>query len=259
MRRQIRMVMYVMTCLAASGGFAIEARAEEWGTLTGRFVYEGEAKKPERLVVDKDLECCGKFLDEIVDESLVVGEGSGLANVFVYVRSKKKVAVHPDLEKAAGAPVILDNLHCRFQPHAIAVWGGKQKLEAKNGDPIGHAVAMNLTKNAPVNSLLPPGKTLEVAFSDGEPMPLQISCGPHPWEKAWIKVHDNPYIAISDSSGAFTIPNLPVGDLEFQVWHEKPGYLVAKPEWSKGRIKMAIKPGVNDLGEIKVPAKLFSK
>jgi hypothetical protein len=238
------------------------ASAAEWGTLSGTLLYGGEAPTPAKLVVDKDLECCGKYLDEIVDETLTVGPDGGLANVFVYLRSPKgkKPNVHPDLDAAAAAtPVVLDNMHCRFQQHAIAVWGGKQVMLAKNGDPIGHAVAMALTKNAPVNSLLPAGQTLELKFQEGEPLPAQITCGPHPWEKAWVKVHDSPYIAVTDRAGKFTIPNLPVGDWEFQVWHEKAGYLEAKKEWSKGRVKISIKPGENDFGVIKVAPALLSK
>ena len=258
MRRFVEAVL----CLLAVGVVVPPASAAEWGTLSGQFVYDGKAAAPARLVVDKDLECCGKYLDEIVDETITVGPEGGLANVYVYLRSPKgkKIEVYPDLEAAAtSTPVVLDNMHCRFQQHAIAVWGGKQTLVAKNGDPIGHAVAVALTKNAPVNSLLPAGQSLELKFQEGETLPAQITCGPHPWEKAWVKVHDSPYIAVTDRSGKFTIPNLPVGDWEFQVWHEKSGYLAAKPEWSKGRVKLAIKAGDNDFGVIKVAPELLSK
>ncbi len=37
----------------------------------------------------------------IVDESLVVSDKGGLANVFVWVRGPKDVKVHPDYEKTA--------------------------------------------------------------------------------------------------------------------------------------------------------------
>jgi hypothetical protein len=258
----MRQFVDVMRGLVVVGVVAAQAAAAEWGTLSGQFIYDGQAAAPAKLVVDKDLECCGKYLDEIVDETITVGPEGGLANVYVYLRSPKgkKVASHPDLEAAAAStPVVLDNMHCRFQQHAIAVWGGKQTLVAKNGDPIGHAVAVALTKNAPVNSLLPAGQSLELKFQEGEPLPAQITCGPHPWEKAWVKVHDSPYIAVTDRSGKFTIPNLPVGDWEFQVWHEKSGYLAAKPEWSKGRVKLAIKAGDNDFGVIKVSPDLLTK
>ncbi|WP_298859685.1 hypothetical protein [uncultured Gimesia sp.] len=90
-----------------------------------------------------------------------------------------------------------------------------------------------------------------------ERLPLKIDCAVHPWEKAYLLIKNHPYFAITDDKGAFTIKNLPVGDWEFQLWHEKPGYLVAKEEWKKGRIKMKIEPGKNDLGEIKVAPQLF--
>lgn len=243
------------------GGWTAVVRAADWGDLTGTLLYDGAAPARQRLVVDKDLECCGKYLDEIVDEAVTVGPTGGLANVFVYVRLErgKKITVHPDLEKAASKPAVLDNLHCRFQPHALAVWGGKQTLLATNSDPIGHAVKVDFLKNSPVNNLLPPAAKLEMKFQQAESLPAQVSCGPHPWERAYVKVHDSPSIAVTDMNGQFTIPKLPAGEWEFQFWHEKVGFLEAKPTWAKGRVKLPIKAGANDIGQIKVPAALFTK
>ena len=235
--------------------------AADWGDFTGTLTYDGAAPVRPKLVVDKDLECCGKYLDEIVDETVTVGPKGGLVNVFVYVRLErgKKITWHPDLEKAAAKPVVLDNFHCRFQPHAVAVWGGKQTLLSTNSDPIGHAVKMDFLKNAPVNNLLPPGAKLEMKFQQAESLPTQVSCGPHPWERAYVKVHDSPYFAVTDAEGKFSIPKLPAGEWEFQLWHEKVGFLEAKPAWAKGRFKFTIKAGTNDLGTVKVPASVFAK
>ena len=43
----------------------------------------------------------------------------------------------------------------------------------------------------------------------------------------WL-VLDHPYAAATDAKGNFTIKNLPVGDHEFRVWHERAGYLDRK-------------------------------
>jgi hypothetical protein len=63
-------------------------------------------------------------------------------------------------------------------------------------------------------------------------------------------------MCVSKPDGSFKIEKLPVGELEFQVWHERSGY-VATPEWSRGRFEMEIKPGANDLGTIKLDPALF--
>ena len=55
----------------------------------------------------------------------------------------------------------------------------------------------------------------------------------------------------------------PVRSLEFQVWHEKSGFVTTvklddkATKWDKGRFKKKLKKGANDLGEIKVAAKNF--
>ena len=69
---------------------------------------------------------------------------------------------------------------------------------------------------------------------------------------------EHPYVAVSALDGTFKISKLPAGELEFQVWHERVGYL-ATPSWKRGRLKMTIKPGVNDLGTIELDPALFDK
>lgn len=229
----------------------------EWGTLKGRFVYDGSPPTPEKLKVDKDLQCCGKYLDEIVDQGVVVGDGGGLANVYVYVRDEE-VKIHPDYEsKVENAK--MDHKHCRYQPHALTVWAGKQSITFGNVDEIPHAVAFTPFNNAAVNNTLNQNATFDHLFETEEKVPVEIKCGVHPWEKAFILPRLNPYAAVSGPDGSFEIKNLPAGEIEFQIWHERSGFLVAKPDWKRGRVKIEIAPGDNDLGEIKIDPKLVEK
>jgi hypothetical protein len=77
--------------------------------------------------------------------------------------------------------------------------------------------------------------------------------------RGYILPRDNPYAAVTGDDGSFEIKDIPAGTWEFQVWQEVAGYLAAKPEWKKGKFKLEIKPGDNDLGTIQVPADLFKK
>jgi hypothetical protein len=61
---------------------------------------------------------------------------------------------------------------------------------------------------------------------------------------------------VSKSDGTFSISKLPVGNLEFQVWHERVGYLVT-PSWPRGRFEVQIRPGRNNLGTIKLSPDKF--
>ena len=70
--------------------------------------------------------------------------------------------------------------------------------------------------------------------------------------------------AVSGTDGSFEIADLPAGQLELQFWHEKAGYLGEmriggkKENVSKGRKKLKIAAGDNDLGEIVLDTKLFN-
>jgi plastocyanin len=235
--------------------------AEEWGTLKGRFVFGGSAPSPAEIKADKDVEVCGKH--KLLAEELVVAADGGVANVVVYVRDKK-VKVHPDLAASKSEKVVLDNKDCRFEPHVAVVQTG-QPFVLKNSDTVGHNSNVATLKNPPSNSLIPAGGESTVTFNADEAIPAQVTCNIHPWMKAWVVVRDNPYAAISKADGSFEIKNLPAGEVELQMWHEKAGYIGevkvgGKAEkTAKGRKKVQVAAAGTDLGEMTLDAALFSK
>jgi plastocyanin len=242
--------------------FMPAAGAEGWGTLKGRFVYSGDAPVAAELKADKDVEVCGKH--KLVNEELVVGADKGVANVVVFVRDKK-IKVHPDAAAAAKEEkIVLDNKDCRFEPHVTFVQAG-QNLVVKNSDPVGHNSNIATLKNSPSNNLIPAGGEATLTFRAAEAIPAQVTCNIHPWMKAWLVVRDNPYAAVSGADGSFEIANMPVGEVELQLWHEKAGYIGSvtvggKAEVTKkGRKKVKIADGGTDLGEMVLDASLFSK
>jgi len=243
------------------------ARAAEgqWGDLVGRFIYDGKAPERKKLTVDKDVDCCGKF--DIRDESLMVGPDGGLANVFVYLRSRI-AAVSTAVEKSLPKRVVLDNRDCIFQPHCMGVWYGKQEFLIINSDPVAQNVDFKPMGDTPANIVLPaydakksPDKKVEATwkFAQAQFAPILIKCNYHPWESGYILIRSNPYHAVSAADGTFRIAKLPVGKLEFQLWHERVTYLDA-PGWPKGRCEIAIRPDRNDLGTIRLaPTRLERK
>jgi hypothetical protein len=235
----------------------VAAEPSQWGDLKGRFVYDGKPPERKRLKVDKDVACCGKF--DIRDESLMAGPDGGLANVFIYLRTRR-VAICPELEKTAAKEVLLDNRDCILKPHCMKIWLDKQEYHIVNSDPIGQSVAFSPLGDAPANIVLAPapGENVDARwkFRRRQAVPVAIHCNYHPWEIAFVLPSDHPYVDISAADGTFCIRRLPVGRWEFQAWHEKTGRLDT-PQWAKGRFTATIKPGVNDLGTIKItPAML---
>ncbi|WP_417383297.1 hypothetical protein [Gimesia sp.] len=222
--------------------------AAEWGNLSGKFIYTGEPVKQKRTPFPEPL-------------SLVVGPQKGIKNIFVYLkhRSLKENQIHPEYQKLPDQVVIQHQGNC-IEPHAIALWQPHQKLVVLNKDPIQHQTHLFPLKNRLPDSIHQnPARKKIIEFEHAEFLPVLIKCDIHPWESGYLMVLDHPYFAITDETGAFQIKNLPVGEWEFRLWHEQAGRLAAREEWDRGRIKMQIKPGDNDLGEIKVAPEVFDR
>lgn len=256
-REQINLRRFLLLCCVVFITHPLQAA--EWGTLTGQFVYTGKPAKLPKLEISRDQEICGKFSDQVVDQSLVIGKKGGVSNIFLYLRESKMDAsqIHTSYQKLSSS-VKIQNKGCIFQPHVSGIWVKKQKLEAVNADLCAHGFQVKAYRNHSLNQLLPPGETLSHRFEYGEKLPLRLSCSIHPWQEGWLLALNHPYFSTTDESGVFSIKNLPVGDWEFQVWHEKAGYLIARPEWTRGRVKLKITPGENDLGVIKVTPSMFA-
>jgi hypothetical protein len=231
----------------------LRADETQWGDLRGRFVYDGKPPERKKLNVDKDFQCCGKF--DICDESLMVGPEGGLGNVYVYLRSAN-APICPKLEAAAAKMVVLDNRGCIFRPHCMKIWCTKQTFSIVNSDPVAQNVAFTPLGDVPANIVLPVGGTATYRFARKQSTPVPLACNYHPWERAYVLPRDNPYVDISAAEGTFSIAKLPVGQWQFQVWHERVEYLNT-PEWPKGRFNFIINPGANDLGTIKIPPALL--
>jgi hypothetical protein len=236
------------------------ATSNKWGDLVGRFVYDGDPPERKKLIVDKDVDCCGKF--DIRDESLMVGEDHGLGNVYIYVRSSRSrpVDICSELEETSQKRVLLDNRDCIFMPHCMKIWHTRQEYYIVNSDPIAQNVAFSPLLDLPANIVLPaapgPGTDVTWKFGRAQRIPVPVKCNYHPWESAYVLPLDHPYVDFSKMDGTFRIPKLPIGQLEFQVWHERVGYLDI-PQLPKGRFEMTIHGGVNDLGTISLNPSLF--
>lgn len=254
-------VLSAITAIAALACLTAAARADDWGSIKGRFTFDGTPPAPTKLDINKDQATCGNH--DLVDQSLEVATGGGLANVVVWLRDKK-VEVNPDYEKSASDKVTLDNKDCHFVPHVVGVRVG-QTLVIKNSDPIAHNTKIDGT-NLSVNPLIPAGQSNEQSIDGAENLPAPVSCSIHGWMHGVLVVRSNPYFAISDKDGNFEIKNLPAGEHEFQVWQEKAGYITdvsvdgRSVEWMKGRVKWTVEAGkTTDLGEFKLAAAQFNK
>ena len=252
-------ILNCLPCVAMVLAITVSAdvKAAGWGSLKGRFVVDGQAAAPAPLNVSVEPFC---VQHKPVDESVVIGDDGGLANVVVYLRAGRgdKVEVHPDYAATATSPVTLDNHFCSFHPHVTLVRVG-QPLVIKNSDPVGHNTKTSLKKNANFNQTIPAGSEIPFTLTRAEALPLPVNCSIHPFMEGQLLVLDHPYMAASGEDGTFEIKNIPAGEHEFQFWHEAPGYLKrlkfqGGATSAQGRAKLKIADGETlDLGEIKVP------
>ncbi len=232
----------------------------DWGTLTGRIIYDGKAPAPQPIDTSKDPNCKTK----LETENLLVGPDGGLANAVIMLRTKN-VKVNPEYDATAKDEITLDNRNCRFEPH-VEIVRLSQTLLLKNSDPTGHNSNLSPLLNTAINPVLAAGgEPVPYHFTTEEAIPVKVGCNIHPWMGAWIVARKDPYAAVTDKDGNFTIKDLPAGkELEFRLWQESAGYLKnakfkAGKTDTRGTFKIKIKPGKNDLGDIKVPSSIFKK
>ncbi len=230
--------------------------AADWGTISGQVVLKGDV--PNRVLLHakgapvKDGEVCAA-VDAYNDDLVVDKETKGIANVFLYIYKAPK-DIHPDAAKPAPK-VIFDQKNCKFIPHVLVVQAG-QTVEVLNSDAIAHNTHTYPLRNQAMNILVAPntkeGSGVDIATATREIVPHQVKCDLHPWMVAHWLVLDHPYAVATDATGNFKMENLPVGDHELRIWHERVGYLDRK-------YKVSVKAGDNSPLEIEADVSLFDE
>jgi len=250
--------------LAGGAGEAGEVAAETgpvgtgWATLKGRFLFAGTPGERKVLVVDKDMEVCGKGGMKLYDQSLRIDPSSkGLADVVIFVRKASRV-------KEASPPaaaLVFDQKDCEFLSPVFAARVGRA-VDVRNSDPIGHNTNISGT---PFNQLIPAGGSTVFTPNAETGMPVSVTCNIHPWMKAYAVFRKDGYACVSAVDGAFELADLPAGEpLEFQVWHPRAasGLKLDRPDlkWNpKGRFQIILQPDeVKDLGTLEVPAAVLA-
>jgi hypothetical protein len=250
---------------SVAAGDAAASTGTAWGTLAGRFTFEGTPPAPGRLNVDKDTEVCGKGMG-ILDNSLLVSSDGGIANIVVYARAKRFHESAKPLEGKSDAPVVFDQKNCMFLSHVMPFQLGTP-MDIKNSDPIGHNTKIDPQRGVPFNQTLAVGQAAPYMATAEETFPATVSCSIHPWMRAYILPRKDKYFAVTKDDGTFEIANLPAGEeVELQVWHEHgtgPGHGLVLDrkdlKWTdKGRFKINLKPDETTNLDLKVPAAAFN-
>jgi hypothetical protein len=268
--------LFALSLLAIFPVAAAQAQGQ-WTTVKGRVVWDdSKGAPPARAPIQatKDQEVCAKDKDFNTEDWIVSPKTKGIKNVVVWlapelgpaevqaiaakklreVPSFKAADIHPNLAKAAKPAVEMDQPCCRFIPHIVLAREG-QDMVIKNSAPVPHNAKWVSRSNGEINPLIPAGGQHVVKGLQAERFPISVECSIHPWMKAYVRVFDHPYFALTDEDGNFEIKDAPVmgGKLRLFIWQESGGYQGG----NEGRFgqTLEVKPGTVDLKEIKYAGK----
>ena len=219
------------------------------GSISGKVLLEG--KEPPALaysiVTNNDTEFCGRISTgtgwRIVDDFQVAPDG-GLENVVVFLEDIQKGK--PFAEEGPTKVSVED---CVFKPW-LTVVKDQQPIHIINMDPIIHDVQIYETatfgpkimlhrplrlnpfhpKNVLKEHVHNPGEAMTdtLNFTQGRRL-LFLECGFHPFMQSWGMAVNNPYYAITDQEGNFSISDVPEGVYKLVAWHAgMAGYLDTK-------------------------------
>ncbi len=201
-------------------------------SISGIVKYEGAAPKFKEIKMDADPICQSHHTDAVYPQTLVIGEGNTMANVFIQVKSGLPNKQYP----APTEPVVVSQVGCMYDPHVFGAMVG-QPVKILNPDGTLHNVHVMSKVNPEFNLAMPKFRTETTKiFDKAEPM-FPFKCDVHPWMLAWVSIMSHPYFATTKQDGKFTIDNLPAGTYELEAWHEKLGTQKASVTLADGQAK----------------------
>jgi hypothetical protein len=212
--------------LLAAIGVAGLAQLASAADITGTVTLNGAPPAEREITPLNNDPVCGKLHSEkVTTEFFVVGADKGLADVIVMLKGVPAKAADD-----STPPAVIDQKGCLYVPQIVAVQTG-QKLTVKNSDPSTvpmHNVHVNPDPgpnyDAYSTKISQPQMSGAPDLTYDFPAPqnfMKFQCDVHPWMFAWVTVVDNPYFAVTDKDGKFTIKNVPAGKYKIAALHRK--------------------------------------
>jgi plastocyanin len=134
-----------------------------------------------------------------------------------------------------------------FLPHILAITAGTT-VDFPNEDPIFHNAFSNYNGQVFDLTLYPPGTTRSVRFT--RPGVVRVFCNIHASMSAVIVVLKTPYFAVTKKDGTFSIPDVPPGNYELHVFHERA---------SDATLRSLVRPVTVESSALELPAMSISE
>jgi plastocyanin len=145
---------------------------------------------------------------------IVIPKARTLTDVVVYVAEASGKFTPPKKH------VVMDQKDLAFEPHVLPVLVGTT-VDFLNSDQVLHNV---FTPDKCANKFnlgtWPKGQVRSFTFDKAGCAPV-VLCNVHPEMEGFIVVLQNPYFAVTDKSGLFSITDVPDGKYTLKVWSRK--------------------------------------
>ena len=190
-------------------------------TISGTIHFTGQAPAKVEIDMAQDPACAMSSAN--MTEQYVT-HGSRLANVFVYIKDGLGNKTYP----ITRTPVKIDQKGCRFTPHVSGAMIGQQ-VQFTNSDPTMHNIHMvpNVAGNESFDVSQGPNSGPDARQFQAAELMIPLRCNNHPWMQGFLNVVANPFFAISDAEGHYTISGLPPGTYTLVADHEQMGQQTA--------------------------------
>jgi plastocyanin len=176
------------------------------GVIQG-FVRTAAARGAATLPVTADHRVCGQT---VPNEELLVDGAGGVANAVVIVAGTTG--------GAAGRQVTLTNRNCAFAPRVL-VAPPKTSMTVTSDDDLLHNTHAYDERDYTIFNVALPGPGLRIRRPLQDSGVVSVKCDVHQWMRGYVIVTDE-LAAVTASSGAFEIGNVPAGTHRVRVWHE---------------------------------------
>ena len=191
------------------------------GSITGTVKLNGTAPHMKGIDMSKDPYCAKQHDNSPVKmENVVVGSGDGLENVVLYITQGLPAA---EQNAVPSEQPQFDQKGCMYIPHVLPV-DANQKFQVITSDQTTHNIHPLPAPGSGTigwNKSQPPGAP-PIVTDWKAPEAISVKCNIHPWMHGWHVVVKGPY-AVTDSSGNYTLKNVPPGSYTVTAWQEEYG------------------------------------
>jgi hypothetical protein len=207
-------VLVIMVIWFVGRGHSLYAYTEipiqNGGNLTGTIVFKSPPPTSQAVKVIVNPEYCGETMN--AETFLFNDQNRGLKNVVIRIEGIEKG------KKGEDPVIFLENMNCRFVPHVQAGMVGNS-YHIQNLDPILHSNHLRQNGQTILNVAMPPdGRSIKKPMQESGM--IKATCDAHSFMTGTIFVADNPYYAVTDRDGKFTITQIPPGKYRLSIWHE---------------------------------------